>query len=198
MTAIRAAPVTHLCLSLPVLRHILRHPDPFLDLPMPLSPAEPANVSVSTDGPVAATQQATSSRGGAARSLAPEPASSFAEPLLRACELLPTLADKDLVSHPISVVPDLPCKNLQAGKDNAKEAPKKAADQQQRTGSREREALITRDRRVRGPVVTVQKRHLLAGAARQRMRMGLKEFPVVRREVRRGNNKSGRVMSLDA
>lgn len=66
---------------------------------------------------------------------------------------------------------------LQADAAKAKEAARKAADKQQRTENRAREALITRDRRARGPIKTVQKKRMLAGAQRQRMRMGLAEFP---------------------
>eukprot|EP00170_Pyropia_yezoensis_P002310 contig_9693_g2314 len=66
---------------------------------------------------------------------------------------------------------------LQADADKAREATKKAADKQQRTENRAREALITRDRRVRGPIKTVQKQRLLSGAQRQRKRLGLAEFP---------------------
>lgn len=46
---------------------------------------------------------------------------------------------------------------LQADKDTAKESSKKDADNQQRAESREREALIARDRHVRDPIEKVEK-----------------------------------------
>ena len=65
---------------------------------------------------------------------------------------------------------------LRADADKAKAAARKAADKQQRSENRAREALITRDRRARGPIKTVHKKRMLAGAQRQRMRVGLAEF----------------------
>lgn len=68
---------------------------------------------------------------------------------------------------------------LQEHADKIKEAEKKAADKQQRTENRSREALILRYRRVRDPIKKVQKKtkkRMLPGAQRQRMCMGFPEL----------------------
>jgi len=56
-------------------------------------------------------------------------------------------------------------------------AAKKAAMKQQKKDAAAREALIIRDRRVRGPIKTAQKSRQLSSARRQRARLGLVEFP---------------------
>ena len=56
-------------------------------------------------------------------------------------------------------------------------AAKKAAMKQQKKDAAAREALIIRDRRVRGPIETAQKSRQLSSARRQRARLGLVEFP---------------------
>jgi len=56
-------------------------------------------------------------------------------------------------------------------------AAKKAAMKQQKKDAVAREALINRDRRVRGPIKTAQKSRQLSSARQQRARLGLVEFP---------------------
>eukprot|EP00170_Pyropia_yezoensis_P002067 contig_8792_g2071 len=66
---------------------------------------------------------------------------------------------------------------LRADADKAKAAARKAADKQQSSENRTREALITMEQRARGPIETVHKKRMLTGAQRQRMCVGLAEFP---------------------
>lgn len=63
--------------------------------------------------------------------------------ILNSCKAV--LANSEAVTKAIN-------EKLQADADKIKEAAKKAVDKQQRTEDRTREALFTRDRRVRGPI----------------------------------------------
>lgn len=94
--AVGAALVTQRCLRPPLLPYILPPPEQFLDLIMPPTCSEPGNVAAIANGPVAVTRQAGSCVGGAARGARPERAPPSADPLLRACELFPTLTGKTL------------------------------------------------------------------------------------------------------
>ena len=97
------------------------------------------------------------------------------DPSARACELFPSLSGKNLASQLMLAIPGL--SRMTEDADKLEEAARKAAEKKQRADNRAREALVTRDRRVRGPIKTVQKQRLLACARRQRTRLGLAVLP---------------------
>lgn len=103
--AVRPALVTDLCSSSSIIPHILGPLDPPPDQIMPPTRTRLRNVAKTADGPDAATLQPASPRGGTARESLPGPAPPSEDPMVRACEFLPTLSCKNLVSLLLSVVP---------------------------------------------------------------------------------------------